>query len=49
VTYPDPHHANSPRSVGDTERRVTLVVIVSSAIAAGATAAAGLLTALGLL
>jgi NaMN:DMB phosphoribosyltransferase len=49
VTYPDPHRASSARSVGDRERRVTLLVIVGSSVAAGVTAAAGVLTALGLL
>jgi NaMN:DMB phosphoribosyltransferase len=49
VTYPDPHRTSSVRSVGDRERRVTLLVILGSAVAAGATATAGLLTALGLL
>jgi len=49
VTYPDPHRTSSVRSVGDRERRVTVVVIVGSSLAAGVTAAAGLLTALGVL
>jgi hypothetical protein len=49
VTYPEPHRASPVRPVGDRERRVTLIVIVGSALAAGATATAGLLTVLGLL
>ena len=49
MTYPDPRRASSVRPVGDRERRVTLLVIVGSALAAGATATAGLLTVLGLL
>jgi hypothetical protein len=49
VTYPEPHRSSSVRPVGDRERRVTLLVIVGSALAAGATATAGLLTVLGLL
>ena len=49
MTYPDPHRTSSVRSVGDRERRLTLLVILGSALAAGATATAGLLTALSLL
>ncbi|WP_191330091.1 hypothetical protein [Frigoribacterium sp. ACAM 257] len=49
MTYPDPQRVSSAGPVGDRERRVTLLVIVGSAIAAGATAAAGLLTVFGLL
>lgn len=48
MTYPDPHRASSVRPVGDRERRVTLLVIAGSAVAAAATATAGLLTVLGL-
>jgi hypothetical protein len=45
VTYPDPH-GPAHGAVGDTERRVTLLVIAASALAVCATAVAGLLTAL---
>lgn len=48
MTYPEPHRASSARSVGDRERRVTLLVIVGSALAATATATAGVFTAMGL-
>jgi hypothetical protein len=46
VTYPAPHRTSS---VDDRERRVTLLVVLGSALAAGATATAGLLTVMGLL
>ncbi|MBF4579341.1 hypothetical protein [Frigoribacterium sp. VKM Ac-2530] len=46
MTYPEPHRTSS---VDDRERRVTLLVVLGSALAAGATATAGLLTVLGLL
>ncbi|NIJ04599.1 hypothetical protein [Frigoribacterium faeni] len=48
MTYPDPDQGDLP-SLGDTDRRVTLLVVVASALAVLGTATAGLLTVLGLL